>query len=534
MTSGHAPTGSSSDVPLLAMRGITKVFPGVRALDEVDFTLRTGEIHALLGENGAGKSTLIKVLTGVHARDAGKIYLRCETAPQSDDVTLADPAAYRAIAPRSPLEAQALGISTVYQEINLVPYLSVAENMFLGREPRRWGCIRWREIRRRAAERLRGLGVELEVAQPLNSYSVAIQQMVAIARAVDIDARVLILDEPTSSLDARETAELFGVMRRLRAQGIGIVFITHFLEQVYEISDRITVLRNGRLVGAYPTQALPRLELVARMIGKDVDHVKQMETRERPAVVSETGETPALRARGVGRTGVVEPIDLDLHAGQTVGLAGLLGSGRTETARLLFGIDRADCGTLELAGCPVTLRNPRQASAHRIGFCPEDRKSDGIVPDLSVRENVILALQARRGWLRPLGARRSRQLAEHFIRTLRIATPDADKPVGQLSGGNQQKVILARWLASEPVILIVDEPTRGIDVGAKAEIEKLIQSLCEAGTAVLFISSELEEVVRNCHRVAVLRDRKKVGELVGQQIELHVIMQRIAAEPADD
>jgi simple sugar transport system ATP-binding protein len=507
---------------LLALRGITKTFPGVRALDEVDFTLQAGEVHALLGENGAGKSTLIKVLTGVYPRDAGSIEL-----------------AGRALAPRSPAHAQSLGISTVYQEVNLIPNLSVAENLFLGRQPTtRWGCIRWRQINRRAAERLRRLDIDIDVTRSLNSYSIAIQQMVALARALDVDARVLILDEPTSSLDAGEVAQLFTVMRRLKQDGLGIVFITHFLEQVYAIADRITVLRNGRRVCETPARELPRLALVARMLGREVESDSPAGSRGGCVVPAPTsaapakreGASPLLRARHFARRGNLAPLDLDIHRGEIVGLAGLLGSGRTETARLLFAADRPDSGTLEIDGRPTRLRSPRHAIATGLGFCPEDRKREGIVPELSVRENIVLALQARRGWYRRVGRRDQQRLVDRYIAALKIATPNAHKPVGQLSGGNQQKVILARWLAADPRLLILDEPTRGIDIGAKAEIEKLVRELCADGLALLFISSELDEVVRTCNTVVVLRDRRKIGELTGAALDLDAIMRMIAAE----
>jgi simple sugar transport system ATP-binding protein len=498
------------------MRRISKSFPGVRALKDVDFRLQPGEIHALLGENGAGKSTLIKVLTGVYRRDGGGILL-----------------GGRPVAPRSPLEAQTLGISTVYQEVNLIPHLSVAENIFLGRQPMRLGRIDWRRMNAQAEQVLRGLDLRLDVTSPLSSHSIAIQQMVAIARALGsaklelCATRVLILDEPTSSLDAHETAWLFEVMRGLRGRGLGIVFITHFLEQVYAISDRLTILRNGRCVGQFETARLPRLELVARMIGKDVQAVAQM-TGYRSAAAASTRARPLLRARKLGRRGSLSPVDLRIGRGEVVGLAGLLGSGRTELARLLFGIDRADSGVVEIEGRTARLTSPRQAIARGLGFCPEDRKTEGLLPALSVRENIILALQAGRGWWRALSRRAQQSLADHYIQALGIATPDAEKPVSQLSGGNQQKVILARWLASRPRLLILDEPTRGIDVGAKAEIEKLVADLSREGIAILFISSELEEVVRNCHRVAVLRDRAKVGELADEAVQLGSIMQMIA------
>jgi simple sugar transport system ATP-binding protein len=464
-----------------------------------------------MGENGAGKSTLIKVLTGVYARDAGDFLLDAEP-----------------IHPQSPLDAQRLGISTVYQEVNLIPFLSVAENISLGRQPKRLGFLRWREINRRAREALARLDLHIDVTRPLNSYSVAIQQLVAIARAVDIQAKVLILDEPTSSLTAAEVERLFAVMRRLKSEGLGIVFVSHFLDQVYAISDRLTVLRNGRFVGEYEAAKLPRLELIAKMLGRDVDSVRQLTTKHAdPAPVE---HRPLLRAQNLGRRGSVNPLDFEIRAGEIVGLAGLLGSGRTETARLLFGIDTPDTGQLYVEQAPVTVRSPRKAIALGFGFTPEDRKTDGIVPALSIRENVILALQARRGWLRPLSRAKQRELADHYVKALNIATPDAEKPIGELSGGNQQKALLARWLASQPRLLIVDEPTRGIDVGAKAEIEKLLASLCNQGLGLLFISSELEEVARDAHRVIVLRDRTKIGELTGDDRSVPNIMRLIAGE----
>ncbi len=491
------------------MRGISKAFPGVKALDRVDLTVRAGEIHALLGENGAGKSTLIRVLTGVYPRDAGEI--RLDGKP---------------VNPRTPIEAQAFGISVVHQEVNLVPYLSVAENLALGRQPKRLGVISWREMNRRARESLERLGVSVDVALPLNSYSVGIQQMVATARALDVQAKLLVLDEPTSSLDAAEVQKLFEVMRMLKQQGLGIVFVSHFLEQVYAVSDRMTVLRNGKLVGERDA-SLPRLELIAMMLGRDLAEVEAL-TQRRGAPRAKVGDT-VLRATGLGRRGAMQPLDLEVRGGEALGLAGLLGSGRTETARMLFGIDRADAGTVEVDGKRARIRSPRQAMLKRIGFCPEDRKAEAIVPSLSVRENIVLAMQARRGWLRRYSRAQQLQFASKFIQALGIATPDAEKPVGQLSGGNQQKVVLARWLASQPKLLILDEPTRGIDVGAKAAIEDLIAELCEKGIGILFISSDIEEVVRDSHRVAVLRDRRKVGELEGDQVEEGAIMRLIAA-----
>ena len=493
--------------PILQLRGIRKVFPGVVALDGVDLNLHPGEVHALMGENGAGKSTLIKVLTGVCQRDEGSMELN-----------------HAAIDPASPLEAEANGISTVYQEVNLVGSLSIGENILLGRQPRRFGIIRWGETKRLAEAALQRLGLKLDVSAQLDSCSMAIQQMVAIARALDVQARVLILDEPTSSLDDQETAALFKVMRQLRDDGLAIVFVTHFLDQVYEISDHITVLRNGGLVGEYRTADLPRLELIGKMLGRQPEEsTAESATNGGTA----TGES-FLKAEAIGRSGQIGPIDLAIGKGEVVGLGGLLGSGRTETARMLFGIEPAESGSMNIASDDTRVRTPRQAISQGLAFCSEDRKGEGIIPNLSVRENIILAMQASRGALRLLPRAEQEQLCEHYISALNIKTPDSATPIGNLSGGNQQKVLLARWLAMQPQLIILDEPTRGIDVGAKAEIEKLVRSLREKGMAVLFISSELEEVVHTCDRVAVLRDRKKVGDLTGDEITGQRIMELVA------
>ena len=494
------------------MRGISKRFPGVQALSNVDFTVNRGEVHALMGENGAGKSTLIKVLTGVYPKDAGEVRL---------GATLA--------LPRSPKEAQAIGISTVYQEVNLIPHLSVAENICLGRQPMKLARIDWRSIHDRARAALRRLELTIDVTQPLSSYSIAIQQMVAIARALDIDAKLLILDEPTSSLDTHEVERLFAVMRKLKGEGIGIIFITHFLDQVYQIADRITVLRNGLLVGAYDTAALPKVDLVAKMLGKEREEIEAM-PRDARAVASKEDRKVLLRARNLGRRRSMQPFDMEIASGEITGLAGLLGSGRTEIARLLFGIDRPDSGEIAIDGRRVTMSSPRRAIDHRIGFNPEDRKTEGIIPDLSVRENIILAMQGTRGWLRAISRNTQEAIAGQYISALGIVTPGQEQPVKNLSGGNQQKVILARWLASQPRLLILDEPTRGIDVGAKAEIMKLMARSCADGVAILFISSELEEVVRASHRVVVLRDRAKVAELSGEEVNTQSIMNTIADE----
>ena len=495
---------------IIEMEGIHKSFPGVQALENVDFNLKKGEIHALVGENGAGKSTLIKALTGVEKQDEGTINL------EGKEINV-----------KSPQHAQRMGISTVYQEINLCPNLTVAENILIGWEPRKWGRVDWKTMNARAKEILQGLDVDIDVTQTLGSYSVAIQQMAAIARALEIsNARILILDEPTSSLDAHETQQLFGVMRKLKSEGMAIVFITHFIDQVYEVADRITVVRNGKLVGSYDTATLPRLELIAKMIGRSLteyDDMTKIKLESSKNIKSEA----LLESKGLSNEGGIEPFDLELHSGEVVGFAGLLGSGRTEIAGLLFGIEKPDSGTLTVAGKEVKNFSPLASITRGIGLCPEDRKAAGVVDDLTVRENIILAMQANRGWFKYLSTQQQYEIANKFIELLNISTPSADQPVKNLSGGNQQKVILARWLATNPQVLILDEPTRGIDVGAKAEIQKLVLSLAEEGKACVFISSELEEVIRCSHRIAVLSNRKKVAEYSGE-VDEKVIMQSMA------
>ena len=479
--------------PILRMMGIHKAFVGVKALDDVDLRLFPGEVHALMGENGAGKSTLIKVLTGVHEIDAGEIVLEG-----------------RPVLFGSPMEAQRGGVSTVYQEVNLCANLSVAENIFVGREPRKLGRIQWRAMRRGAVEALRRVHLDIDVSAPLSAYSLAVQQMVAIARAVDIDARVLILDEPTSSLDKGEVAQLFAIMRALKADGIAIVFVSHFLDQVYAVSDRMTVLRNGRRVGEWITAELSQGELVSKMLGHEAETLEALQERPRRSVGD---AVPVARAEGAGRSGSIEPFDLAIHPGEVVGLAGLLGSGRTEVARLMFGADHADSGQVVANGGGTAIKNPRSAMALGIAFCPENRRTEGLVEELTVRENIVLAMQAARGWTRPIPRRRQDELVAKWIETLDIRPANPEQTVGTLSGGNQQKVLLARWLITEPKLLILDEPTRGIDVGAKAQIQKLVARLSDEGMSVLFVSAELEEVLRLSHKVTVLRDRNVVAEL---------------------
>ncbi|WP_093798380.1 sugar ABC transporter ATP-binding protein [Streptomyces sp. Wb2n-11] len=490
------PEAGADRRPVLELRGVRKEFPGVVALDGVDLRLFPGEVHALMGENGAGKSTLIKVLTGVHPSDGGSVTLAGENVHIS-----------------GPLQAQQTGISTVYQEVNLCPNLSVAENILIGREPRRFGMIHWPELRRRARELVRDLDLDIDVSAPLSSCSLAVQQLVAIVRAVDISAKVLILDEPTSSLDRDEVRQLFTVMGRLRDQGVAILFVTHFLDQVYDICDRVTILRNGRLEGEYAIGDLTRVQLVQRMIGGELAELDVLSDASRAEAAEAAAGEPFLRAGALARRGSIAPFDLDIHVGEVVGLAGLLGSGRTEAARLLFGADQSDEGTVTVNGEPAALRTPRAAIAHKIAFCSENRKAEGLVGELTVRENLVLALQAARGWARPLSRSKQDELARHWISALDIRPASPETQIRNLSGGNQQKVLLARWLLTDPRLLILDEPTRGIDVGAKAEIQKLVQRLSGEGMSVLFISAELEEVLRLSHRVGVLRDHRMVATL---------------------
>jgi simple sugar transport system ATP-binding protein len=497
-----------SPAPLLTVRNLGKRFPGVVALDGVDFTARAGEIHALLGENGAGKSTLIKVLTGVHPADEGEIHFAGHRLQAS-----------------SPKDAERAGISTVYQEVNLVPTLSVAENITLGRQPGMLGFLNWRALRRHAREVLARLGLDCDPDAELGTLSLATQQMVAIARALDLRARLLILDEPTASLDEQEVAGLFAVMRRLRAEGMGIVFVTHFLDQVYAVCDRITVLRNGALVGEYPVAELPHLALVGKMLGRELAGAAPAASGFDPA---RNSGPPLVDVRGLARRGALHPLDFSVQRGEVVGLAGLLGSGRTETARLLFGIDARDGGEFLVQSAPVHLQSPRDAIRLGFAFCSEDRKGEGILPNLSVRENLILALQAKQGGWSVLSRVEQDKLCTHYIQALRIKTADAETPIRTLSGGNQQKVLLARWLATSPVLIILDEPTRGIDIGAKAEIEQLIAKLCGEGIAVVFISSEIEEVVRNSTRVVVLRERRRCAEFSGAAITAAGLMHAMA------
>ncbi len=497
------------DECLLKLRGIEKSFPGVRALHNVDFTLRKGEIHALMGENGAGKSTLIKILTGVYQMDAGSITI------EGESVNI-----------HSPQDAQNKGISTVYQEITLCPNLTVAENMYIGREKSSW--VKQKEYETKADEILKSLGIPARSSQQLGSCSLAVQQMVAIARAVDMNCKVLILDEPTSSLDDKEVNMLFSLMRDLKSKGVGIIFVTHFLEQVYEVSDRITVLRNGEFVGEYLTKELPQVQLVAKMMGKELDELNSLsDVEDREEGVGEV----LYEAEGLSST-ETNPFDFKIRRGEVNGFTGLLGSGRSESVRAIFGADKVNSGKVKINGKPVKITKPIDAMKNGIGYLAEDRKRDGIIPDLSVRENIILALQVMNGFFKPISRSESEAFADEYIKALNIKTASAETPVGSLSGGNQQKVILARWLLTHPDYLILDEPTRGIDVGTKLEIQKLVLKLAKEDVSVTFISSEVEEMLRTCSRLIVMRDRHIVGELKGADLNQAQVMKTIAGGEA--
>lgn len=498
--------------PILRVSGLCKSFGSVKALDGVDFEVRAGEIHSLLGENGAGKSTTIKCITGAYAPDAGEIVF--------DGVS---------ISPKNPREAEQLGIGTVYQEVNLLPNLSVVENIALGRMKVGFlGCIDWKYSRKRAKAALDTLGVSINLDEKLANLPIALQQMVALARALDVDSKVLILDEPTASLDEQEVESLFRVMNRLREKGLGIIFITHFLEQVFRMSDRMTILRNGKYVATREAAGLSREDLLQDMLGKAFEEMQGRPERLNTFDHDNTKARSWLRVKSLSAPGKIKNIDLDLLTGEVVGLAGLLGSGRTEVARLIFGVDTAEAGRIELNGEPLQQGHPRASVGKGVMLASEDRKTEGIFPNLTVRENMIVALQTRRGLFNRISKSEGDEIARKYIDAFKIKTAGPEAKIGELSGGNQQKVLLARWLAAEPKVLILDEPTRGIDIGARAEIEKLIESLSRDGLSILMISSEMDEEVRCCHRVLVLRDREVIGELSGDEVSESAIVKMIA------
>ncbi len=495
--------------PLLVMRDIDKRFQGVQALSSASLEVEAGEIMALVGQNGAGKSTMIKVLTGAYRKDGGSIALGGEPIDFA-----------------SPQEAQRCGVSAIYQEINLVPFRSVAENIFLGREHRRYGLLDWRRMNGEAADLLRRFAVEIDVRRPLMEFSTAIQQMVAIARAVSFKARLVIMDEPTSSLDEREVAVLFDVMRRLRAEGVAVIFITHRLDELYQVSDRITVMRDGRTVMTSRMGDVDKLHLIAAMLGRDLETVRAHSTGF-SATAAEPGKA-MVEAEGLRIGRKVRNARVEVRERQIVGLAGLLGSGRTEVARAIFGADPPEAGTIRLGGRDVSPREPAEAIALGVGYCSEDRKADGIVPDMSVRENMTLGILPRLTKLGIVDEARQREIVDRFMKRLAIKAASVEQKIRELSGGNQQKVLLARWLCTDPKLLILDEPTRGIDVGAKAEIQALIRELADQGLGVLMISSELEEIVEGADRVFVLSDGRTVADLPHSKASAAAIMAAMA------
>jgi ribose transport system ATP-binding protein len=496
------------------MEGITKRFGSATALDRVSLALQRGEVHALVGENGAGKSTLVKIMTGAYHRDGGTISL------EGRHVDFATPA-----------EAQAAGVCAVHQEIHLLTHRSVAENVFLGREPRKWGLVDWSRMNADAAALLASLGLDIDARVTVGSLNTARQQMVAIARGVSLGAKVLVLDEPTSSLSPREVAILYDLVARLKAQGSAIVYISHRFDELYAIANRVTVLRDGKLVDVRPLSGLDRIDLVCLMLGKPREALRKGTTafgehRGNGAVPSTAA--PLLRTDHVAGGTKLRDVSLEVRPGEIVGLAGLLGSGRTETARAIFGADPRQGGAMYLDGKPMDPRSPDDAIRAGIGFVSEDRKADGIIPELSIRENLTLAALPLLTRFGVVSRSRQREMVERFMRRLGIKASSADQRIRELSGGNQQKVLLARWLCTSPRLLILDEPTRGIDIGAKGEIQALVNELAAEGLGVLMISSELEELVEGSSRVVVLRDGQNVAELTGHDISQQGIIHAMA------
>jgi galactofuranose transport system ATP-binding protein len=510
------PTGVTTGGPVLEVAGVSKSFPGVRALRDVSFTLQPGEVHALVGENGAGKSTLIKVMTGVYRADSGDVRLDG-----------------RPVHFGSPLEAQEGGVSTIYQEVNLVPLMSVARNLFLNREPRRFGLIDAASMRRQAREILREYGLDVNVARPLGDLGLGAQQMVAIARAVQVDARVVIMDEPTSSLEAREVETLFSVIERLKQRGIAIVYVSHRLDELYRICDRVTIMRDGAVVHTSPLADLDRMRMIALMLGRDLAEVRTHGVTAFSAERDVTG-APVLRASGLSRRHELEDVTLEIRPGEVVGLGGLLGAGRSETAKAVAGALKLDGGSVEVDGKPVRHLSPAASLRAGIALLPEDRKVEGIIPNLSVRENIVLAALPRLSRAGIVSRAKQDEIVDTFMRRLNIKASSPEQKVSELSGGNQQKVLLARWLCLNPRVLLLDEPTRGIDVGAKAEVQVVIDELAEQGLAVLLISSEMEELIEGSSRVVVLRDGRVVGELSGGTKTESALLATLAAAPLSE
>ncbi|MFI2314791.1 sugar ABC transporter ATP-binding protein [Streptomyces sp. CB00072] len=508
--------------PVLEARSVSKRFPGVVALDDVSFALRAGEVHALVGENGAGKSTLIKVLTGVHRSDEGEVRVSGEPVRFS-----------------RPFDAQQAGISTIYQEVNLVPLMSVARNIFLGREPKnRFGLIDFARMNRETTELLDGFGVRVDPKRPLHTLGIGTQQMVALARAVSVQAQVVIMDEPTSSLEPREVETLFRVIENLRGQGIAVLYVSHRMDELYRICDRVTVLRDGRHIHTGELAPLERMQLVSMMLGRDMAEVRRDGLTGFAAEGHDAARTPVLTATGLDRRHQLHDISVELYAGEVLGLGGLLGSGRSETAKALTGALPLDGGEITVDGKRLGRPSPAAAIRAGISMLPEDRKAEGIVPGLSVRENIVLAAMPRlsRGGI--VSRATQDRVVDIFMKRLRIKASSPEQKVGELSGGNQQKVLLARWLCLEPKVLLLDEPTRGIDVGAKAEVQSLIDELAREGLAVLLISSDIEELIEGADRIVVLRGGAVAGELAGDEVDESRLLEVLAdhtpgAVPAD-
>lgn len=504
---GKKGNGIVKDTYLLEMKQIDKQFPGVHALDHVNFRVKSGEIHALMGENGAGKSTLMKILTGLYQRDMGDIIFDGKS-----------------VSFRNPLDSQKAGISTIYQEINLIPYLSIAENIYLGRETMNRTGIDWKKVNKGAKGILEEMGIEADVTRPLCQYGTAIQQMVAIARALFVKAKLIVMDEPTSSLDEQEVHILFQQMKKMKARGIGIIFISHRLDEIFEICDKITILKDGKFVSEDNTSDLTKLELVSRMTGRDAADV----LKRKSGIYESAADNSLLEVKDIVDRTKLRGVSLRIRPGEILGIAGLLGSGRTELAKVIFGDNTDYTGTLLVNGETVKWRTPYDAIGKSFAYCSEDRKAEGIFPHMSVRENMTMAVLPHISRNGLVNSSKQKEIVEYYIKKLNIRTPGPEQIIRNLSGGNQQKVLLARWLCMSPQLIILDEPMRGIDVGAKSEIETLIQEISKSGISVLLISSELEELVRNCHRVVVIHDGKNIGELEGDMISEQNIIQAIA------
>ena len=498
------------------MKGISKSFNGVPALLDANLAVKVGEVHALIGQNGAGKSTLIKILTGVYKRDAGEILFDGSPSWLGN-----------------PHEAQESGIATIYQELNLVPQRSVTENVVMGYEPTRFGVlIKWKQAHQRARDILARFGIDIDVTAPLNSYSTAIQQLVAIARAVSLNAKLVIMDEPTSSLDASEIAVLFDVIRNLKESGVSVIYISHFLDELFEISDRVTTMRDGQSVNCQNLSECTKLDLIAGMLGRNVNEIQQAGMTEFSVGTTEKGEQ-ILQASGLNTGPKLSHVDVTVRQGDIVGLGGLLGSGRTEVARALFGVDELIAGEVQLSGSEYVPESPTAAIEAGIGYLSEDRKSDGIIPELSVRENLTLALLPKLSQTGHVDRQSEQQIVKRFIESLDIKLSDMEQPIRELSGGNQQKVLLARWLSIEPQLLLLDEPTRGVDVGAKREIQAIIRDFVAKGNGAILISSEFEELVEGADRILVLNEGKSIRELINPGVTENALVSALA-HPSED